>query len=138
MTRLGLPCRRRLLLRGRKCPSHGGMSTGAKNLEGRVKATDAMHSVRHSEAGRAAHADRMRQLWSAPSFKLKIARVKAARGAARDHAFVRAARFDIRELDRRAEWARKRRAKRLARIRMLEEAVLAERIAIDLGLARPR
>src|SRR5262249_51090808 len=27
-TRKGRPCRRRLLLRGGKCPNHGGMSTG--------------------------------------------------------------------------------------------------------------
>ncbi len=29
-TRKGTPCQRKLLLRGGKCPNHGGMSTGPK------------------------------------------------------------------------------------------------------------
>jgi hypothetical protein len=127
-----------MLFRGRRCRHHGGLSSGAKTPETRAIAVAAMHGPRHTEAGRAAHAATMRALWASPSFKLKIARVKAARGAARDHAYVRAARFDIRELDRRALWAAKRRAVRLARILALEAEVMAERIAIDLGFARPR
>ena len=138
LNRQGLPCQAKMLLRGRRCRNHGGMSSGAKTLEGRARAVYAMHGARHSDAGKQAHSDRMRQLWSDPSFKLRVARAKAARGAATDHAYVRAARFDIQELDRRAEWARKRIAKRLTRIRGLEAEVMAERIAIDLGFARPR
>ena len=138
MTRLGRPCQRKLLLRGRKCPNHGGRSSGPTSIEGRAKAISAMHDVRHSPEGRQAHSELLRSLWADPGFRLRITKTKAARAGKKDQAFVLAARFDIQELDRRAEWARKRRAKRLTRIRVLEEAVLAERIAIDLGFARPR
>ena len=136
-TRLGLPCQRKLLLRGRKCPNHGGRSTGALTPETRAIAIAAMHGVRHSPEGRAAHAEAMRALWASPGFKLKVSRVKAARGAHRDHAHVAAARFDLAELDRRAAWAAKRRAERLARIRALEQEVMRGQIAADLAALRP-
>ena len=35
--RRGLPCQGKLLLKGGKCKFHGGMSTGAKTLEGKEK-----------------------------------------------------------------------------------------------------
>jgi hypothetical protein len=40
-TRKGTPCQRHLLLKGGKCPNHGGMSTGPKTPEGRAKSTAA-------------------------------------------------------------------------------------------------
>jgi hypothetical protein len=52
--------------------------------------------------------------------------------------YVAAARYDLVELDRRAAWAAKRRAKHLARIRVLEAEVMLERIATDLGIIKPR
>jgi hypothetical protein len=97
-----------------------------------------MHGARHSAAGKLAHSDRMRQLWANPSFKLRIAKAKAASAARRDGVYVAAARYDLVELDRRAAWAAKRRAKHLARIRVLEAEVMLERIATDLGIIKPR
>lgn len=142
LNRQGLPCQAKMLLRGRRCRNHGGLSSGALTAETRAKAIDAMHGARHSAAGKLAHSDRMRQLWADPSFKLRIGKAKAASAARRDSVYVAAARFNLGELDRRAAWAAKRRAKRrakhLARIRVLEEAVMAERIAIDLGIIKPR
>lgn len=39
-TRKGTPCQRKLLLKGGKCPNHGGMSTGPKTDKG-IAATSA-------------------------------------------------------------------------------------------------
>jgi hypothetical protein len=132
LNRQGLPCQAKMLLRGRRCRNHGGLSSGALTAETRAKAIDAMHGARHSAAGR------MRQLWANPSFKLRIAKAKAASAARRDGVYVAAARYDLVELDRRAAWAAKRRAKHLARIRVLEAEVMLERIATDLGIIKPR
>ena len=132
-TRLGLPCQRKLLLRGRKCPNHGGRSTGALTPETKAKAIAAMHSVRHSPGGRAAHSATMRALWASPEFRLKVAMAKAIRGARKDFAFVREARFNLAELDRRVAWAAVRRAKRVAKIQALEAEVLRAQIATELG-----
>jgi hypothetical protein len=97
-----------------------------------------MLAVRHSPEGKQAHAALVRSLWADPEFRLKVARTKAIRGSRRDHAFVLAARFDMMELDRRAQWAAKRRAVRVAKIRALEAEVAARtlnaRIAAELGL----
>jgi hypothetical protein len=40
--RRGLSCQCKLLLRGNKCKFHGGMSTGPKTPEGKMKAIAAM------------------------------------------------------------------------------------------------
>jgi len=140
-TRLGRPCQRRLLLKGGKCPNHGGCSSGAKSAEGKAIAVAAMHSVRHSPEGRQAHSELLRSLWACPGFRLRVARTKAARAGKKDQAFVLAARLDMRELDRRAQWARRRRDKRTAKIQALEAQIANEalnaRIARDLGFGKP-
>lgn len=38
MNRRGLPCQCKLLLRGRRCKFHGGMSTGPRTPEGKARA----------------------------------------------------------------------------------------------------
>jgi len=141
LTRLGLPCQRRLLLKGGKCPNHGGCSSGAKTTEGKAIAVAAMHSVRHSPEGRQAHSELLRSLWACPGFRLRVARTKAARAGKRDQAWVMEARLDMRELDRRAQWARRRRETRNAKIRALEAQIANEalnaRIARELGFGKP-
>jgi len=117
------------------------MSTGATSVEGKAKAVAAMHSVRHSPEGRQTHAELVRSMWRNPEHRLKVARTKAARAGKRDQAFVLAARLDMRELDRRAQWAAKRRAVRVAKIRALEAQIANEalnaRIVRELGLGKP-
>jgi hypothetical protein len=114
------------------------MSSGARTPETRAAAIKAAHGVRHSPEGRQAHSELVRSLWRNPEHRLKVARTKAARAGKRDQAFVLAARLDMRELDRRAQWAAKRRAVRVAKIQALENEIAAkamnERIARELGL----
>ena len=142
MTRLGRPCQRKLLLRGRKCPNHGGCSTGPTSIAGKEKAIKAAHDVRHSPEGRRAHSELLRSLWLDPSFRLRVARAKATRMAKKDQAWVMAARLmGYAEIDRRATWARRRRDKRNAKIQALEAQIANEalnaRIARDLGFGKP-
>ncbi len=42
--RKGLPCQCKLLLKGGKCKFHGGMSTGAKTLEGKERSIAALRN----------------------------------------------------------------------------------------------
>jgi len=44
MNRKGMPCQCKLLLRGGKCRFHGGMSTGAKTPEGKVRSMAALRA----------------------------------------------------------------------------------------------
>jgi hypothetical protein len=115
------------------------MSTGATSFEGKARAIAAMHGARHSPEGRQAHSELVTALWADPGFRLKVARTKAARMAKRDLAFVMAARqMGLAEIDRRAQWARRRRDKRNLKIRALEAQIATEamnaRIAAELGL----
>ena len=41
-TRRGTPCQRKFLLRGGRCPNHGGCSTGPRTVEGRASISRAM------------------------------------------------------------------------------------------------
>jgi hypothetical protein len=117
------------------------MSSGARTAQGKARAIAAMHGARHSPEGRRAHSELLRSLWADPGFRLRVARTKAARAGKKDQAFVLAARLDMRELDRRAQWAAKRRAVRVAKIRALEAQIANEalnaRIARELGLGKP-
>jgi hypothetical protein len=137
-TRKGAPCQSKRLRAGRRCRFHGGKSSGAKTPEGKARAVDAMHGVRHSVAGRAAHSELMRSKWASPEFRLRVALVKAARGNRRDRGYVSAARLNLPELEKRVAWAARRRAVRAARIKALEAAVLNARVARDLRLFLPR
>lgn len=40
-TRCGKQCQRKLLLRGSKCPNHGGLSTGPRTQAGRNRVSEA-------------------------------------------------------------------------------------------------
>ena len=138
-TRRGTPCQAKRLLKGRKCRFHGGMSSGARTAQGKARAIAAMHGARHSPEGRQAHSQLVTALWADPGFRLRVTRTKAARAGKRDQAFVLAARLmGYAEIDRRAQWAVKRRAVRVAKIRALEAEVAARtlnaRIAAELGL----
>ena len=42
--RKGLPCQCKLLLKGGKCKFHGGMSTGAKTPEGKIRSIAALRA----------------------------------------------------------------------------------------------
>ena len=42
--REGLPCQCKLLLKGGKCKFHGGMSTGAKKPEGKIRSIAALRA----------------------------------------------------------------------------------------------
>jgi hypothetical protein len=41
MTRAGYPCRRRGFGRGGRCPNHGGLSTGPKTQDGKLRIAEA-------------------------------------------------------------------------------------------------
>ena len=67
-TRKGKPCQRKLLLRGGKCPNHGGMSTGPKTPEGRQKARKAINDYWAKPEHREAAAARIRARLADPEW----------------------------------------------------------------------
>jgi hypothetical protein len=50
-TRTGRPCKRRTVRGNRRCPNHGGLSTGPKTAEG--KATAALNLIKANAATQA-------------------------------------------------------------------------------------
>ena len=57
-TRAGAPCKRKPVLGRTRCPSHGGLSTGARTQEGRARALAALERGRETQRRRRAASTR--------------------------------------------------------------------------------
>ena len=82
-TRRGTPCQRKLLLKGGRCPNHGGLSTGPRTPERRLRSAQAIAAYWSTPEARQKAAERIRRRLLDPEWVEQDQRRREARKQAR-------------------------------------------------------